>query len=294
MNQSPMLTAIIISYKHEKYIAKAIQSVIDQETSFPYRIVVVDDCSQDNSTGIISGIAKKYPKLIETHLLEKNTGAAARAIGKANPIVNTPYVSYLDGDDYWCSKHKIEKQLQFLEENKEYVGCAHKSLIIHENTDKAPVEEGTDEDNWSIDDFMRFDKYYYCHTSSWIWRNVLGSDTFCFPDEYTQATKNYFGDVVLMILYAVHGRLKCLPDIMSVYRDTGSGVWSSMNERKKDWHHRVGLYLQLDVATKGKYHEVLKEKVRTGKHIHFMTYYPLYRRLSQHPRLEKFLEKWFC
>jgi glycosyltransferase involved in cell wall biosynthesis len=67
-----MLTVIIMSYRHEKYIAQAIQSAIDQETSFPYRIVVVDDCSKDNSAEIIRGFAERYPKLMEAHLLKEN------------------------------------------------------------------------------------------------------------------------------------------------------------------------------------------------------------------------------
>jgi glycosyltransferase involved in cell wall biosynthesis len=282
------------SYQHEKYIGDAIQSVIGQETSFSYRIVIIDDCSKDKSADIIKKYADRYPKLIETHFLKENTGRAEHAIIKANPVVATPYVCYLEGDDYWCSTNKIQKQIQFLEENTEYVGCAHKTRIIYENTDKAPTIEGTDVDNWSIDDFMKFDNYYYCHTSSWMWRNVLGGDVFCLPVDYMQDTENYNGDVVLMTLYAAHGRLKCLPDIMSVYRNTGSGVWSGLNERQRDWHLRVGLYRQLDVVTKGKYHEILREKVRTGKHTHFMTYYPVYKVLSHHFRLKKLLKKWFC
>ena len=67
-----MLTVIIPCYQHEKYIAQAIQSVIDQEASFPYRIIFVDDCSKDNSGPIIRGFAERYPKLIEAHLLKEN------------------------------------------------------------------------------------------------------------------------------------------------------------------------------------------------------------------------------
>ena len=284
-----------MSYQHEKYIAQAIQSVIDQETAFPYRIVVVDDCSKDNSAEIIRGFAERYPNLIEAHYLEKNAGRGAHAIGKANPIIDTPYVCYLDGDDYWCSNHKIEKQIKFLEESKEYVGCAHKTRVIYENSDKTSYVEGApDVDNWSIDDFMRFDNYYYCHLSSWIWRNVLGGDTFCFPDEYLKDTKNYVGDVVLTILYAAHGRLKCLPDIMSVYRVTGSGIYSRKTEREKDWLNNVGIYLKLDVVTKGKYHNNIREKVREGKHQYFIKYYPFYKILIKHFRFEKLLKTWLC
>jgi glycosyltransferase involved in cell wall biosynthesis len=290
-----MLTVIIMSYQHEQYIAQAIQSVIDQETSFPYRIVVVDDCSKDNSAAIIRDFSVRYPKLIDPHFLKENAGRGAHAICNANPIVNTSYVCYLDGDDYWCSNHKIQKQIQFLEENKEYVGCAHKTRVIYENTDKAPIEvSAAGVDNWSIDDFMRFDNHYYCHLSSWIWRNVLGSDTFCFPDEYMQDTKNYIGDVVLTILYAAHGRLKCLPDIMSVYRVTGSGIWSGMTERNREWDNTVELYRKLDVVTKGKYHEILRKKVRAGKHHYFKKYYPFYKTLSLHRLLNKLLKAWLC
>jgi glycosyltransferase involved in cell wall biosynthesis len=294
VKQNPMLTVIIPSYQHEKYIAQAIQSVIDQETSFPYRIVVVDDCSKDNSAEIIRGFAEKYPKLIEAHFLKENTGRGAQAICKANPIVNTPYVCYLEGDDYWCSNHKVQKLIKFLEENRDYIGCAHKTRMIYENLDKAPREMGTDVDNWSIDDIMRFDKNYYCHLSSWIWRNVLGRDNFCLPDVYMQDTKNLILDVLLPILYAVHGRLKCLPEVMSVYRFTGTGIFSSLSENQIDWHNEVEIFQKIDVVTNGKYHEILRKKVQKGRHKYYKTYNPFYRILSNHFRLNKLLKAWFC
>ena len=100
-------------YNGEKYIEKTILSVIKQ-TYNNWEMLIVDDCSSDNSPNIV----KKYveqDKRIKYIRLEKNSGAAI-ARNKAIEIAEGEYIAFLDSDDLW-KKEKLEKQINFMKEN---------------------------------------------------------------------------------------------------------------------------------------------------------------------------------
>lgn len=100
-------------YNGEKYIEETILSVIKQ-TYNNWEMLIVDDCSSDNSPNIV----KKYveqDKRIKHIRLEKNSGAAI-ARNKAIEIAEGEYIAFLDSDDLW-KKEKLEKQINFMKEN---------------------------------------------------------------------------------------------------------------------------------------------------------------------------------
>ena len=108
---------LIPTYQHEKYIAQAIESVLMQETKYRYRMVICEDCSTDGTREIVLGYAEKYPEKIALLLWKKNS----RSVGLKNAqtgrrLCNSKYYIGLEGDDYWLSRKKLEKQTSFLEE----------------------------------------------------------------------------------------------------------------------------------------------------------------------------------
>jgi glycosyltransferase involved in cell wall biosynthesis len=68
------LSVAIITYNHENFIAQAIDSVLKQDTSFDYEIVIGEDCSTDKTREIVINYQKKYPDKIKALLPEKNLG----------------------------------------------------------------------------------------------------------------------------------------------------------------------------------------------------------------------------
>lgn len=107
-----MVSIIIPVYNAEKYIGKTIESAINQ-TYKNIEILLVDDCSSDNSRQIIGNYAQKYKNII-CFLQEKNYGAAVSR-NLAVSLAKGRYIAFLDSDDLWYPK-KIEKQLELMEQ----------------------------------------------------------------------------------------------------------------------------------------------------------------------------------
>jgi len=107
-----LVSVIIPVYNAEKFISKTIESVLNQ-TYKNIEIVIVDDCSKDNSRKIIDQYTANYKNIVY-HLQEKNCGAAV-ARNTALKIAKGRYVAFLDSDDLWYPK-KLEKQLKLMKQ----------------------------------------------------------------------------------------------------------------------------------------------------------------------------------
>ena len=113
------VSIITPTYNCAKFIGETIESVINQ-THTNWEMIIVDDCSMDNTKEIVEQYSKddlriKYVKL------EQNSGAAI-ARNKAMDLATGKYMAFLDSDDIW-SRYKLEKQIKFMEENKYNISC---------------------------------------------------------------------------------------------------------------------------------------------------------------------------
>lgn len=117
-----MLSVMIPCYNFEKYIADCVNSVLRQETNFDFEIVVGDDCSKDGSVKVLEGMSDK----IRFYSNETNLGIAKNT-RKLLSMCHGKYVSYIDGDDFLTDPYKLQRQVDFLESNTDYVmhstGC---------------------------------------------------------------------------------------------------------------------------------------------------------------------------
>ncbi len=112
--KTALVSIITPSFNSEKFIAQTIQSVQNQ-TYQNWEMIIVDDCSTDKTVFIIEQFAVKDNRIIFFQL-NKNSGAGiARELALSKAIGD--YISFLDADDLW-KPLKLEKQLQFLKENK--------------------------------------------------------------------------------------------------------------------------------------------------------------------------------
>ena len=125
---SEKLVSVCINvYNAEKFIGKTINSVINQ-TYKNLQIIIIDDCSTDNSLSIIESI--NDPR-IEVHQTPFNCHIS-NACNESFKYVKGDYVAHLDADDLW-DPEKIEKQVAFLEKHSEYGACFSYAEIIDEN-----------------------------------------------------------------------------------------------------------------------------------------------------------------
>ena len=129
------------TYNHEKYIARAIESFLMQQVNEPFEIHICDDASTDNTQAIITAYQKKYPHIIKANLLRKNLWQKGYAISKyvLFPAISAEYVALCEGDDYFTDPLKLQKQIDFLDKNKEYAICFHPVKVIHDNGKKTEI-----------------------------------------------------------------------------------------------------------------------------------------------------------
>lgn len=125
---TPLVSIIVPSYNHEKYITQCIESIINQ-TYTNYELIVIDDGSKDNSFTILSDLQIRYGfKLI----LQKNHGVAFTLNRGITEFSSGEYITFCASDDYWIPG-KLEKQVEYLEKNKQIPMCYGKSIAIDEN-----------------------------------------------------------------------------------------------------------------------------------------------------------------
>jgi teichuronic acid biosynthesis glycosyltransferase TuaG len=123
-----IVSVIIPVYNSEKHIKKTIESVLNQ-TYKSFEIILVDDCSSDNSEHIINIFLREH-KNITYFRLKQNSGAAV-ARNKALELANGRYIAFLDSDDLWYT-NKLEKQLKLMKK-KDAAICYTAIEMIDEN-----------------------------------------------------------------------------------------------------------------------------------------------------------------
>ncbi|MBO9668566.1 MAG: glycosyltransferase [Bdellovibrio sp.] len=107
-------TVVVSCYKQEKYIAACMDSILSQETSYPFKLVVCDDKSPDGTPAILQDYKSKYPDKIELVLRSENVGAAKNYIDGHNRA-NGDVVFHIDGDDLMCPG-KIQTQMSLFDD----------------------------------------------------------------------------------------------------------------------------------------------------------------------------------
>lgn len=128
-NNEYKLSVCIGTYNHEIFIERAINSVLAQKCSFLFEILIADDCSTDNTREILKAYYEKHPDKIKLFLAEKNIGVNKSA-SDLYKNCKGKYIAFLEGDDYWNNENKLQKQIDFLEQNPEYMGCFHDAEIV--------------------------------------------------------------------------------------------------------------------------------------------------------------------
>lgn len=132
---TPKVSVLVLTYNHKKYIKKALDSILIQKVNFDYEILVGDDASTDGTVSILKEYYNKYPDKIRLFLNKVNLGATRNAY---NILMNAngDYLATCEGDDYWTDESKLQLQIDFLEKNRDFIGCTHKFTIIDENDEK--------------------------------------------------------------------------------------------------------------------------------------------------------------
>jgi glycosyltransferase involved in cell wall biosynthesis len=123
----PKVSVSIVCYNQKDYIGGCLDSVLAQRTTFPYEVVVGDDCSRDGTREILEAFRRRHPNLVRVILQSHNVGSTQNYYDVV-AACRGEYIAHLDGDDLMLPE-KLEKQVRFLDTHPECVMVVHKVAI---------------------------------------------------------------------------------------------------------------------------------------------------------------------
>lgn len=207
----PKVSVVTITYGHEKYITETLDGVLMQQYQGPVEFIIANDNSPDATDEVV----KKYfsenpaPENFEIKYTKHDTnkGMMPNFIWALEQATGE-YIALCEGDDYWIDPLKLQKQVDFLESNPNYVmnSCQSKEINIENNNTRII--------NW--------------HTQSFVFKNILKED---YLKKHPKEIINC--DTFLRIYLEEFGKTMLLGFIGGVYRITGKGIWTSIETEKR-------------------------------------------------------------
>ncbi len=238
--ERPKLSVVIITYNQEKYLKTAIESVLKQKTDIEYELIISDDASNDSTADIIKMYAQKY-SFIKPILNENNLGASKNYMEAIKNAIGE-YIVVFEGDDYWIDENKIQKQYDFLKENKDYFAVSHVLSMRDDNNNfygTAPSDDRIVGKDATMELFLKGITFSCMAT---MYRNVF-LDKQTYEKYYSYVTAHRMvADFSLCMIFLTQGKLKVLEEALSVYRVSGETINTTsynyqMNYNQKTLDH---------------------------------------------------------
>ena len=218
------ISVIMITYGHEKFIRQAVEGVLMQKCNFNVELIIANDASPDKTSDIVYDIIKTNPNANRIKYINRDKNIGGQNNFKdAFEQCKGKYIAHCEGDDYWTDPCKLQKQINFLETNPDYVLTFHKIKILQPNgilvddfITKIP------ENYQTIEALAQYGNYI--HTPSIVYKNIINELPF-------EMMISPIGDYFLYMIIAQHGKLKYFEESMAVYR-FGVGIHSTQGHIK--------------------------------------------------------------
>lgn len=244
-NDRPLVSVGMLTYNHEKYIRTALDSILMQEVNFDYEIVIADDCSTDRTREIIMAYYEKNPTVIKPVFNERNLGGQENA-NVLRCACKGKYRMTLEGDDYWCDHLKMKKQVDFLENNPDYIAISGDFSCIDDNGKPCAFPWGDIKytycqgDEYTMEDLEQW--LLPGHASSMCFRNIFA--------EMSEEELDYFhslkilGDRRTSMYLLMNGRIKHEKEFVMIRRVlTQSKTSMTTLTKTTNWHARNFLWM---------------------------------------------------
>lgn len=226
-NKTPIVSVCCLVYNHEPFLRECFEGFVMQQTTFPTEILVHDDASTDHSADIIREYTEKYPDLFKPIYQTENQYSKGVDVFSINvKRAQGKYIAVCEGDDYWTDTLKLQKQVEFLENNSDFSLCFHK-VKVWKQKEGVLVDDFITRKVSSETDIYELAKGNYIHTPSVVFRN----DKRVF-DSFIRMGRLGVGDYPLWMLCAQYGKIKEIDESMAIYR-YGSGIWTEESQLKK-------------------------------------------------------------
>ena len=268
--EKPRVCVLFITYNHVNYVAEALESILMQKTTFPFQIVIGDDCSADGTRTVLQTYAANYPEKIILSNPAANLGAEKnfnQLLAKCIDI-GSDYIAYLEGDDYWVDEFKLQKQFDVLE-TEPAVGLVYgKHKILGPKNEFVQYKIPSYKSGFIFEDIILCKYLPSLHAS--FFRTSIVKEIF--------EQKNFIGlDFYIIAEIAKRRQLKYIDEFVFVYRATAGSVTKIQADNvTKQFTQVLGLY-------KSDYPALFKKGFKNGRRK------LLYNQIEDNPSFKNFL-----
>lgn len=221
------VSVLVTFYNQENYVDKALQSIVEQITDYDIEILIGDDGSSDHTADKVNQWIEKYPGKISLYIMERKDEkyisgfrASRNRLNLLN-YVKGKYFIFLDGDDFFDDRNKLQKQIKILEDekNQDCIACGHDIEMLFPDGKRILMQsEGLSEGKVGAKEYW---KKYYFHTDTLLVRSEV------IPKINRKLLENNFNDNLITFAVIQYGKIYYLPESMAVYLQTGDGIWTS-------------------------------------------------------------------
>lgn len=213
-HHTPNVSILVMTRNHEQYLEQCVDSILAQDFSEPFEVLIGEDFSSDNTLAVSRRLQEKQPGLISVITADKNVGIRSnflRLVARAR----APLIALLEGDDYWTDPHKLRFQCELIRSHPEHALVAAKTLNRQQWLPDLPF--------YQIHHLLR---RYAVHTSTLLIRAEHLSCYPCFPD-------NVCWESMLLGFLMTRGTCGFIPIEMSYYRRHRGGLWHNADRLKR-------------------------------------------------------------
>lgn len=212
-----MVTVVVITYNQEKWIRQALDSILAQQTEYPFEVIIGEDHGTDGTREICREYADKYENVTLLPSME-NLGIMANWV-QCIQAGKGKYIMGCAGDDYWQNPKRIQLQVDFMEEHPECV-------MSHTDYDELYEQDGSilrnaKQSRGTIPPEGRIQKYIL------VGKDCISAVTTCFRRETFEKfvpadefARRRFPreDWPTLLFLAAHGDIRYMPISTATYR----------------------------------------------------------------------------
>jgi glycosyltransferase involved in cell wall biosynthesis len=219
--KKPVVSILTLAYNQEKTILNAIEGVLSQKVTFKIEHIILDDSSTDSTEEVVNSSCLNGNSILRYIRNDKNIGPSNNGLKGLN-LCNGKYIAFCEGDDYWIDENKLQKQVDFLDQNPQYGGVSTNNRWFIE-------KENRFQDSIAAEGEITFEELSQS--------NTINSQTILFRreliDKIDWLKTLKIGDWALHLLVTSQQPYYRLPDITTVYRVHEGGVHSLLKEEFK-------------------------------------------------------------
>ncbi|AUV00539.1 glycosyltransferase [Phytobacter ursingii] len=216
-----MLSVLLVTYNHSKYIRQALDSVFMQDYDGPIELVIGDDKSSDDTIDIIKEYQNRDTRFTFKFLENEHNFGTTKNYQRCFPACSGEYIAIIEGDDYWTAPDKLTCLATFLNQHRECSMVSHNYFVFLEGEKRfyprLPIGES----------------FIYHSARDLIADNIIGNFSTCMyrKSELLKLPPRLFDvksyDWIINIMLGTNALLAFINKPMSVYRVHSNGVWSS-------------------------------------------------------------------